>query len=278
MAEIDINGEDVFQWLMHAEPGQWSALVGCGLDDGVCDAPMPIVAVRKDVLEVRSPGSHEATAKRAWAVLRKGCLVVPDEKHGLREVIQQGLPMHVVALKNVRGWLAKRGFQPDLFASDDDRVLVADILDRSETEGVLPPAPERSTVYEAVMKAGQQRPALRYFSHWLHLIEEQKHPEYDALGRLLLAVLLRHAKEPERSLDVSSIIDRPGPLLRATDHEMSMLCCHRAAAMLDLFQKTGNRGLLPEARRFLNRGWAIQKSEELSNTYQRWHKLAEAPQ
>ncbi len=274
MAEIDINGEDVFQWLLHAEQSQWNALVDCGLDDGVREDPLPIVAVRKDILEVRLDEPRGATATRAWAVLRQGCLVVPQVKRDLRDMIQQGLPTQVVALKNVRAWLREHGFQPDPFASDDDRLLVADILHRSETEGHLPPARERSMVYEAVMKAGQHKPAVSFFTRWLQLIEDQKYPEHDALGRLLLAVLLRHAKQPERSLDVSNVIDRAGPYLRASDHEMSMLCCHRAAAMLDLYEKTLDRALLPEARRYLNRGWAIRKGQELFLAYQRWHKLA----
>ncbi len=274
MADFDIVGERVFEWLNHVAADEWAQLIGCGLDDGLVDEPWVIREVQRDAFEVVAQDGK--TAKRLpWSVVRKGCLVVPGDRGSVRTTIENGRPAELIELQQVRQRVRQLGFDPARFGSQDDLRTVDRIVSGSQNDGSIPDRAERYIVYEAVVKAQQLRPAIPVFGRWLTSIEKRRHPEVDPIARLQLSTLYRHSGQLNEALEVSDVVDLPARRFPATARERSMLCCHRAATMLDLFEINGDARLLEGARRHLSTAWDNDKGEEVSNTYSRYRRLQE---
>ena len=274
MADFDIVGEKVFEWLQNTPADKWTQLIGCGLDDGKADDPWPIQDVERDVFVLVAPGS--GTIKRLpWSTVRRGCLVVPDARRALRETNDQGRPAELVALEKVRHRVRQLGFDPDRFGSSDELRSIDRIYSKALDKRIVPGRAETHIVYEAAMKAQQMRAAIPWFSRWLVAIEKRRHPQVDPIMRLQLSALYRHSGQLHEALEVSEVVDLPPDRFPANDHERAMLCCHRAATLMDMFEANGDDCLLPRAERHLSIAWAHEKGEEVSNTYSRYRRLLE---
>lgn len=275
VGELQLEGRTVLQWLTRAPEDEWGALTDCLVDDGVNVEVWLIVGVRRNLLDVTPDGTSTAPVRRQWTWLGTGFVIVPESRREVLDLIERSRPPEVVAFEAAQTRLRDLGFDPQRFTTSDDVFLVDKVLSEASRDRVVPRRTDRFAFYEALKSCGQFRPAIPYLRAWMAAVEADQEPLVDASERLRLSVMLRHAGLPGASLDVSAVVDLPPTLLRAEDDVVAMLCTHRAAALLDLFDDTGDCNLLTEARRYLDRAWRLKRGPEASNTYQRWHRLKE---
>ncbi|MBP0465876.1 hypothetical protein J5Y09_18260 [Roseomonas sp. PWR1] len=275
IGELQLEGRTVLQWLTRASEDEWGALIDCLVDDGDREEAWLIVNVRRNLLEVTTEGTPAARVRRQWTWLSSGFVIIPEARREVVDLVERSRPPEVVAFEAAQARLRNLGFDPHRFATSDDVFLVDRVLAEAATDRVVPRRADRFAFYEALKSCGQFRPAIPHLRAWMAAVEADQEPLVDASERLRLSVMLRHAGQPGASLDVSAVVDLPPTLLRAEDEVVAMLCTHRAAALLDLFDSTGDCDLLTDARRYLDRAWRLKKGPEASNTYQRWHRLKE---
>lgn len=135
----------------------------------------------------------------------------------------------------------------------------------------IPSQSDRSTFFEIAKKSTNLNWALRFFENWLRVSEKESQPE--ALGRMHLAYIFRQIGLLKQALQTTNVVEFPRDRFKCPPHLMSILATIRAAIFLDIFEHCNDRELLIFARKTLNKSWAINKSDEASNVYQRLQKL-----
>lgn len=110
----------------------------------------------------------------------------------------------------------------------------------------------------------------RFFERWLIAVEEDNGPE--PIGRMHLAYVFRQTGLLKKALEVTNVVEFPRERFKCPPHLMSILATIRSAIYLDIFEKCNDRDLLVFSRKTVNKAWAINKSDEASNVYQRLQK------
>lgn len=273
MSETQIDGGAVIQWLTRAQPDEWSALVGCLVDDGRGVDAWTILAIAPNLLTVAPETAPGSLKTRPWTWLGSGILLVPADRAEVLALIERGRPADLVALDKAKARLRQHGFDPTRFATDDDVRHLDRIMAAWASTNSIPPEADRSLMYLAVEQAAQHKAAVRFFRLWCDAIEREAGGSYSLLGRLHLAVSLRRCAQPKQSLEVSAIVEEPWSRTASPQRFIGMLCNHRAAAMLDVREIDRDPAWLDKAHPFLNRAYAIAQSEEVSKTFDRWRAL-----
>lgn len=277
MSETQVEGAAAIQWLSRAPEADWSALIGCLVDDGRSEAAWIIKGIAPQLLDAAPEDRPSAVKSRPWSWLGSGTLLVPHERRAVLSLIEKGRPADLVALDESKRHVRRHGFDPDRLASVQDLQLLDRVLHSAAPDStLLPTAEDRWSVYDAVMRANQQRPALPYFRAWCQVVEQAAAGRHDAVGRLHLAVLLRHAGRPRDALDVTEVLDGRDHFIPTQQRFIGMLSCTRAACMLDMFEADRDGAWLAKAEQHLKRAWAIGQTEEANAAYRRWRQLKEA--
>ena len=109
------------------------------------------------------------------------------------------------------------------------------------------------------------------FERWLLTVEKDNGPE--PTGRIHLAYVFRQTGLLKQALQVTNVVEFSSERFKCPPHLMSILATIRAAIYLDIFEKRNDRDLLVLSRKTVNKAWAINKSDEASNVYQRLQKF-----
>ncbi len=273
ISEAQVKGTEVFQWLSQAEQSEWPALIGCLVDDGSSETAWIITAIGSQILDVAREGNQRATRTRPWAWIRSHIIVVPPSCRSIIALIMQIRPPYVVALDQAKQRLRDFGFDPERIASTADLERLDSVLGLSTARNAVPSDADRWAVFQVVQRVGQGRAALRHFQSWQNAVEDGH--GYDALGRLHIALLLRHSGRLKEALEASAVLDGPSRCAPGTERFVGHLSCTRAASMLDVFESDGNVARLAEAKRHLDRAYATDQSEEVKAVYGRLRRLQE---
>jgi len=273
--ETNIAGATALHWLARAAEEEWAQLLGCAIDDGTSERAWTILAVRPNAFDLVPEDTERLSQARPWAWLGGKQLLVPGNRRGLLEAIQRSRPAHEKELDEAKARLRGHRFDPDRFATTDDIRFADRVLAAASEKRIVPRPEERSTLYELVKRCGQERPAIPLFRTWMDAVERHRAPMADVLGRLHVAVLLRHTGAFQESLEVSEVLDWPSGRLRGSQGEICALSLNRAATMLDVYEYTGKAQQLLDAEKHLKRAWAISQSDEVRATYGRWRSLNE---
>jgi len=273
ISEVEVKGLAVVQFLSRAHDRDWAALIGCLVDDGRCETAWVITGVARDTVTVAPDDAVSAIKSRSWSWLGAGTLLVPPDRLWVIDLIAQGRPANLVALDKAKERLRGFGFDPERLANVEDVARLDKVLGFAASSESVPSTDDRSAAYDIVMRAGQQKASLRIFQTWLDALELAADGHCEALGRLHLAVLLRHADRYNQALEVSAVLDGPDRFIHDNQRFIGMLACTRAACMLDVFERDRDPEWLMRAKRHLGRAWAIEQSEEGNAVYRRWRHL-----
>lgn len=273
--ETSIAGVTALQWPARTSEEDRAQLVGCAIDDGISDRAWTISAVRPNAFDLVPEGTTGPCHARSWAWLGGKQLLVPADRRWLLDAIDRSRPAHEKELDAAKAPLRGHRFDPDRFATTDDIRLVDQVLTKASEKRIVPTPEERRSLYDVVKRCGQERPAIPLFRTWMEAVERHRVPMADILGRLHLAVLLRHTGALQESLQASEVLDWPSGQLRGTQGEIGALSLNRAATMLDVYEYTGTAQLLQDAEKHLKRAWASSQSDEAQATYARWRSLNE---
>ena len=82
-----------------------------------------------------------------------------------------------------------------------------------------------------------------------------------------------HIKKDLKQIAITNVVEFPKERFKCPPHLISILATIRAAIYLDIFEKRNDRDLLVLSRKTVNKAWAINKSDEASNVYQRLQKF-----
>lgn len=195
-------------------------------------------------------------------------LIFPEPSSKLLGLIDSLKSVGEKRQETVDNHLASIGFPINLgVASLEEKEFIWSLVD---TESV-PSASHRSTLFELAKKSTNLNWCTRFFERWLLAVEKDNGPE--PIGRMHLAYVFRQTGLLKKALEVTSVVEFPRERFRCPPHLMSILATIRAAVYIDIFEKCNDRDLLVFSRKTVNKAWAINKSDEASNVYQRLHKL-----
>ena len=91
-----------------------------------------------------------------------------------------------------------------------------------------------------------------------------------------LAYYRRWTKDTEAALEVTNFLKDRKSELKISDQEKAILSTERAAALMDMYDKSGLRALIPEALRFLKYSHKLnggKSTEQNTLCWKRYEKL-----
>ncbi len=266
--EATVPVRDVLVWLSRVGDDEArQLLVGCSLDDGSSDEAVPIVALDAERKAVTLDGGRRLLLAGA----RDGAVIDPRPDAPLvRAVAAQWTPAERTE-REQRAELAQAGIDADRLASGEDRRAVLAFL-RMIAEGELPGPEERRRFYLALSASGEPGLA-RVGARILEQLAEQ----FAATGSvpddlywrqtwfLRASSQLREAVAASDALHLGQVKEQGSRKLLATT---------RAAALLDLFDATGEAKWLALADRAARVAYAIAPNdEEVKVVYRRFQTV-----
>ncbi|WP_165185597.1 hypothetical protein [Caulobacter soli] len=261
MNDADIDGRLLQRWLK-TDAVQPSLLSGCGLDDGDCEAPLPILEVDLDrqVLVCAAPPGR---ARIPFARLAD-CLLVAPVGHPAIAAVQACVSPEERAHNRMLDALGPE--YPRAFASvaDLEAVYAAEMARR---EGKLPDRALRGPWVRALKRNDLHRQGAQLAQSWRDLANAVGAPWSDIA--LHLAWFQRHAGHPNRAIETARDFWRSKA--PASQTEIAMLATVEAAALIDRFTRKGGAPPdLVEARRAAAKAYAIAPADpEIQAVYQR---------
>ena len=208
--------------------------------------------------------------KYAVSILKKELaeLIFPEPSKELIALIDSLKSIGEKRQEKVDNHLASIGFPVNLgVVSLEEKEFIWSLIDTD----TVPSASHRSTFFELAKRSTNLNWCSRFFERWLIAVEKDIGPE--PIGRMHLAYAFRQTGLLKKALEVTNVVEFPRERFRCPPHLLSILATIRAAIFLDIFEKYNDRDLLVFSRKTVNKAWAINKSDEASNVYQRLQKF-----
>jgi hypothetical protein len=269
MSETEIDGRLLQRWLRTdaADPG---LLVGCALDDGERDEPLPIVELdlaRQAIV----CADGKARVRIAFARL-PDCLLVAPVGHPAVAAIQACVSPEEQRHQRLKIELGEE--YPKPFASVDD-LEVVHAAEMARREGKLPERALRGPWVRALKRNGLYRQGAQLAQSWRQLANAMGAPWSDIA--LHLAWFQRAAGHPNRAIETAR--DFWASKAVASQTETAMLATVEAASWIDRFERKGGAPPdLIEARRAAAKAYAINTTDpEIKAVYQRLQAIADGP-
>ncbi|MGC6472617.1 MAG: hypothetical protein ACON4W_07060 [Parvibaculales bacterium] len=150
-----------------------------------------------------------------------------------------------------------------LIANEDEKIFVLKALKL----GRPPNTADRTKFFLIIKKSEDLHWASKVFADWLGKIEQNNYR--DPVGRLHLSYTLRHSGRLKEAIKVSNVVEFSYEQFQCPKNIMAILATIRAAVFLDIFELHRDPQLLFYARKTINKSWAINKSDEASQVYNR---------
>lgn len=269
MDECAIDVTKVLVWLSRIGNEEARTLIGCLLDDGESDDAIEITAID----ETRQVITLATGRRRALRTLLGGAIIDARPGTPLRAAISTATTPADRRADAVGEALRRAGIDPSKLSSDAARGAVVTVL-RLRDRGALASPDERHGFFVAVREsqdAGLARTAASIMADEMARYERTGSSVPEDLYWLYSA-LLRQGREWRRAVEVSEVLYQ-GRFER-TDHRR-LLATTRAAALLDLVEFSGDRGLLPEAKRAADMAFALGPGDqEVHRVYDRLRHCA----
>jgi hypothetical protein len=262
--EATVPVRDVLVWLSRVDADDARRLlVGCALDDGVSDEAVPIVELDVE----RKAVTLEGGRRLLLVGVRDGAIVDPRPDAPLARSIEEQWNAAERLERQQRAELARAGINADLLASAADQRTVLAFL-RLMAAGELPGAEERQRFYLALSAAGDAaltRTGARVFAELAERSEAAGGVPDDLYWRrtwfLRASSQLREAVAVSDALHMGKVKEQGARKLLATT---------RAAALLDLFEATGEVKWVALADRAIRVANAIApEDDEVKAVYRR---------
>lgn len=261
MKDAEIDGRLLQRWLRTetAQPGQ---LVGCALDDGECDEPLPIVEVdlaRQAILCV----DGKARVRIAFARL-PDCLLIAPADHPVVAAVQACVSPQEQAHQRMKAELGELYPKPFATVEDLEAVHAAEMARR---EGKLPERALRGPWVRALKRNALYMQGADLAQTWRRQAHALGAPWSDIA--LHLAWFQRHAGHPNRAIETAR--DFWTSKAVASQTEIAMLATVEAASWIDRFERKGGAPPdLVEARRAAAKAYAINTTDpEIKAVYDR---------
>lgn len=135
--------------------------------------------------------------------------------------------------------------------------------------GALPGEALRLRGYRLLRDNGFHRQAIPLLRQWSAMLPPDGP---DAVTVLIeLAACYRHSGRIERALETTGqLAGRAGTMRPGT---RAVFACEHAAILMDMFERGGDRHQLAEARRWAGTAWRLDRSDHVSQLYQRLKSL-----
>ena len=273
MPRDSVAVSDLLNWFGRVDRADCEALlIGCELDAGGSDEPSPIDRIEwgNDVAPV---AFHLADGRRLplRRIMKDGSLIDPREAAPLPAAIEQARTGPERAAIEMRRDLARIGVNAAVLRSANDGHAVVTLLHALEARQV-PSGPMLRDAYSALSygDSALARAGARLMREVIDLYRARKAlvPEdcHWRLAKLLRnAGALREALDASASLETSAIKDAGARKILATT---------RCAALLDLWDATGESDLLDQAQRAFGVAWAVgQRDDELEHLRLRLNRI-----
>lgn len=261
MSEIEIDGRLLQRWLRTdaAEPAR---LIGCALDDGDCDEPLPIVEVDATRQAIVC-ASGKARVRIAFARL-PDCLLIAPTGHSAIAAIQACVSPQEQAHQKMKAELGELYPKPFATIEDLEAVHAAEMARR---EGKLPESALRGPWVRALKRNELHRQGADLAQAWRQQANALGAPWSDIA--LHLAWFQRHAGHPNRAIE--TVRDFWLSKAAASQTEIAMLATVEAASWIDRFERKGGAPPdLVEARRAAAKAYAINTTDpEIKAVYDR---------
>jgi hypothetical protein len=261
VSDADIDGRLLQRWLK-TDDVQPALLSGCGLDDGDCEAPLPVLEVdlARQVLICAAPAGR---ARIPFARLAD-CLLVAPVGHPAIAAIQACVSPDERLHDRMRDELGAE--YPRTFASvaDLEAIHAAEMARR---QGKLPERALRGPWVRALKRNELYRQGAQLAQAWRDLAHAAGAPWSDIA--LHLAWFQRKAGHPNRAIETARDFWRSKA--PASQTEIAMLATVEAAACIDRFTRKGGAPPdLVEARRAAAKAYAIAPADpEIQAVYHR---------
>jgi hypothetical protein len=269
VTEVEIDGRLLQRWLRTdaTDPG---LLVGCAIDDGECDEPLPIIEVdlaRQAIV----CADGKSRARILFARLPDSLLVAPAGHPAIAAVQACVSPQEQVHQK-MKAELGEEYPRPFASVEDLEAVHAAEMARR---EGKLPERALRGPWVRALKRNELHRQGAQLAQSWRELANGLGAPWSDIA--LHLAWFQRHAGHPNRAIETAR--DFWASKAVASQTEIAMLATVEAASWIDRFERKGGAPPdLVEARRAAAKAYAINTTDpEIKAVYQRLQAIADGP-
>lgn len=273
--EHRIAGEVLAHWLAKASPADRNRLVGRMFDDGNTVTDWRITAVGEDWLEAKPHKSNKEPRRFRNNIMRNGVLVLGSNQKVLANRILSGVdtPIEDQALNSL-------GAEPAWFRNSEQRLLAAcAIMSVRMSQPVA--AQGELALYEACRIAQDRadRRAERFLIDYLHRILATRESDgaIAVESRLHVAVVLRHQQDLpslHEALRLSEFVEEK-EWRQSNSSFVAMLCCSRAATLMDLYERGDQQVRLEACRVLLGRAWKHDNNnEEVQAAYRRLNRLS----
>ena len=280
---VQLDGEDVARWASKASKEDLVLLANAEYSDA--DDIFLVRSVGQAGLSIAKSGQSQPVL-RPYGFFSSGTFFLSDE-HGtlIAELIKGSMSTIEKRIIDANEYLHKRGFYVSELGGDTVALFISDTIRNFEELG-LPPDDEQWSRTHDILRNGSasvMKCGARYVAKWIDHSEKQNGGRFDFYRRVLLAVLYRHTGQPDKALQVTSVVDSPQHINAAGGKSsMSVLCTTRAATMMDLaeLQPANRTDLLTKARQTLNKANALSgsDSDEIRETYSRLKRLEQQGQ
>ena len=275
--EIQIDGINIVRWAVDASPDDLSLLVLAEYSD------------KEDILVIRAAKHSELTVVKADSskeIIRPinsfktgTFFFCSDNGVRLRNLISKSLSPFEQRVIEANNYLLAHGFLVSELGGDSPSLILADAIRNFEEHKEVPDGDNWNDIH--ALLAGRpiavQRCGAKYISTWIFHLENKKSEGFDVYRRVLLATLLRHSGQIDKSLEVSEVVELPRSRLSGTNSSISVLCTVRAATLMDIAIAQPNKRahFLKQARLILNKANAMSGGDhiEILSTYQRLNAL-----
>ncbi len=243
--------------------GVRQALVGCRFYRDDPDASHEIVAAPDGEFVIVL---HQADGDRrlSYGALAQGYVV--DVRGDLGPAIAATRSERDDALDRAERVIGRYGVKPATIGREHWIALAA--MFDADAAGVLPPYDVRDERYRLLSRYDLARHGAAILERWRSLL-----PADDIDGTTQVAIGLawchRHAGQAHTDI----LTTERGRLKPST---VAVLACERAAILLDLYEGDGDPQRLVEARRWVDRSYAINRNEHAGQVYNRLRSLIAA--
>lgn len=275
--EIQIDGINIVRWVVDASPDDLSLLVLAEYSDK--EDILVIRAAKHSGLTVVKIGSSGEIIRPINSFKTGTFFFGSDNGERIRNLISNSLSPSDKRVIEANNYLLAHGFLVSELGGDSPSLILADAIKNFEEHEEVPDGDNWNNIHALLIgrPIAVQRCAVKYISTWICHLENKKPEGFDVYKRVLLATLLRHSGQLDKSLEVSRIVELPHRRLLGTNSSISVLCTVRAATLMDIAEAQPNKmaDLLKQTRLILNKANAMSGGDhiEILNTYQRLNKL-----
>jgi hypothetical protein len=270
MAEFELSGSAVQQWMMKVDPATATQLlVGCGVDDGEADDLLDIESIAaNNVLICRFGGR----LTRIPAAKLKTCSVYVDRTdHPLRAAVEASRTPTQRRLDELRQELQSLRVPTSSITNERDAETVLAAW-QDDAAGVLPSEMERNQRYETFKRLQLLRSSAHIIDGWRKASLRTNEP-LDAGILIQLAFCLRYNGDLANALEATNVLELQAPFIRIRSGQRAILATMRAAILMDLYEAEGDTDRLGQAKQYAAKAWSIAQSPETRMVYNRLNKL-----